>query len=270
MFKQCRALLVGLVWVPTKFEQEFIAKKNEMGRERRLNAIIDFREVDPELTRPTYFEQNEFSSVFQTIVDTYGTPNFQEGNPAVFTCVTFPFLFAVMFGDVLHGSMLLAGAIYLCNAPRQKGSILEMMAPYRYFFLLMGIFAVFTGLIYNDFTSVPMYLFGDSCYTYSADSLTPAVKPDCVYAFGIDPSWYISKDELTYMNSLKMKLSVIFGVAHMSLGVCIKGLNAIHFGSATDFLFEFLPQIVTLLAMFGFMDMLIVLKWFTNYEGRTD
>ena len=33
----------------------------------------------------------------------------------------------------------------------------------------MGIFSVFCGVIYNDFTSVSMYLFGDSCWDLPAE-----------------------------------------------------------------------------------------------------
>lgn len=53
----------------------------------------------------------------------------------------------------------------------------------------------------------------------------------------------------------------------MALGVTLKGTNAIQSRSAVDFLFEFLPQIVTLLALFGFMDYLIIVKWLTDFSG---
>jgi V-type H+-transporting ATPase subunit a len=51
----------------------------------------------------------------------------------------------------------------------------------------------------------------------------------------------------------------------MSLGICMKGLNSLYFGRTIDFVFEFIPQIVLLLSLFGFMDLLIILKWLTNY-----
>jgi V-type H+-transporting ATPase subunit a len=67
------------------------------------------------------------------------------------------------------------------------------------------------------------------------------------------------------MNSLKMKLSVILGVLQMSLGVCMKGLNALYFRNHLDFIFEFVPQIILLLVLFGYMDWLIVAKWVTDF-----
>ena len=33
---------------------------------------------------------------------------------------------------------------------------------------------------------------------------------------------------------------------------------------------EFLPQLILLLSIFGYMDLLIIVKWNTDYKGHTD
>lgn len=158
------------------------------------------------------FRTTEFALPFQQIVDTYGVPNYKEANPALFTCVTFPFLFGVMFGDVFHGSLLLGFALWVYYAGNNKNSFAAIAYPMRHFLLLMGFFSTFCGLCYNDYTSVALYMFGHSCFEFTPNSREASLKPDCVYPIGVDPSWYLSMQELTFMNSLKMKISVIFGV----------------------------------------------------------
>lgn len=97
-------------------------------------------------------------------------PLYKEINPAIFAIVTFPFLFGVMFGDVMHGTMLFVFASYVCLSKREPGSTMEAFGKVRYLLLLMGFFSFYCGVIYNDFTSIPLYLFGDSCYESSHDS----------------------------------------------------------------------------------------------------
>ena len=49
-------------------------------------------------------------------------------NPAVFAIVTFPFLFAVMFGDIGHGGLYLIAGVLMCmfNGAIQKTSMAAM------------------------------------------------------------------------------------------------------------------------------------------------
>jgi V-type H+-transporting ATPase subunit a len=99
-------------------------------------------------------------------VVTYGTPNYKEVNPSVFAIVTFPFLFGIMFGDMGHGTALMLIGAFMClfNQPLTRAAPgLAGALKGRYLFLLMGFFAAFCGLMYNDFVAIPIYIF-DSCY----------------------------------------------------------------------------------------------------------
>jgi V-type H+-transporting ATPase subunit a len=53
----------------------------------------------------------------------------------------------------------------------------------------------------------------------------------------------------------------------MSLGICMKAFNANYFKNKLDFFFEFVPQIILMFVLFGYMDLLIIVKWCTDYTG---
>ena len=138
--------------------------------------------------------------------------------------------------------------------------------------LLMGFFGTYMGLIYNDFMSMPLRLFGMSCYEFADGRPEPKLLPDkdCIYPFGMDPIWMKSSNEISFYNSFKMKTSVILGIAQMTLGILLKGLNAGYFGKRLDIYHEFLPQLILLLCMFGYMDMIIIQKWLIDWKGQEE
>lgn len=89
-----------------------------------------------------------------------------------------------------------------------------------------------------------------------------------MYPFGIDPIWYRTEQTIAFMNSFKMKTSVILGVAQMTIGILLKGLNALYFKRWSEFIFEFLTQLIALTCLFGFMDYLVIAKWTTDWSGK--
>ncbi len=268
------SLLRGLCWCPTRSVPEITRLIEEQNKKKSLAAT--FKKVEGHtLTPPSFMRVNDFTFPFQEIVSTYGIPSYREVNPAFFTTVTFPFLFGVMFGDICHGFILLCFGILLClfsDTLAKSKSLLAPMIKIRYLLLLMGFFAIFCGFIYNEFAGLSLNLF-PSCYyaTHETDdSLKIQHKENCVYLFGMDPYWKYSVRALQFENSFKMKLSIIIGVLHMFMGVCLKLVNSIYFGKTLDIIFEFIPQAIFLLALFGYMDVMIILKWATNYDSNTN
>lgn len=71
-----------------------------------------------------------------------------------------------MFGDIGHGGVLFAFALYLMfnnDKLRAQKSVLVPFLEFRYLLTLMGFFAFYCGWIYNDMFSLPVNVFG-SCW----------------------------------------------------------------------------------------------------------
>ncbi|VDO85576.1 unnamed protein product [Heligmosomoides polygyrus] len=205
-------------------------------------------EMAPQSSPPTFHRTNKFTSVYQSIVDSYGVANYREINPAPFTIITFPFLFAVMFGDAAHGLILfLAGLFFIWNEKkiverRIRDEIFNTFFGGRYIILLMGLFSIYTGMLYNDAFAKSVNVFGSSWrnpYNEIDSWLQPRVDvrehrltmvtldPRGPYPFGVDPIWNIAENRLSFLNSMKMKISVIIGVLQMTFGLFLSFLNYI-------------------------------------------
>ncbi|KAJ1834829.1 H(+)-transporting V0 sector ATPase subunit a [Coemansia sp. RSA 2711] len=226
---------------------------------------------------PTFIRTNKFTDGFQNIVDAYGVPKAGEVNPGLFTCITFPFLFALMFGDLGHGFLMTLCAALLCVYEKRlawlaKDESLRMFFTGRYIILLMGIFSMFTGLLYNDIFSRAMGFFA-SGWAWPTDQggegvTVEATKLDHVYPIGIDPAWHHAGNSLLFTNSYKMKMSIVLGVIHMTLGICLQVPNALHFKKRINILHVFIPQIIFLFSIFGYLVFAIILKWSTDWYAR--
>uniref|UniRef100_A0A8C1ZKN8 V-type proton ATPase subunit a n=1 Tax=Cyprinus carpio TaxID=7962 RepID=A0A8C1ZKN8_CYPCA len=311
--------LIAEVWCPVS-DLDSIQFALRRGTERSGSTVPSIlNRMQTKQTPPTYNKTNKFTSGFQNIVDAYGIGTYREINPdfennltftiwfnnaqstfsqvinyiSPYTIITFPFLFAVMFGDMGHGVLMTCAALYLVIresrllAQKSDNEMFSMIFAGRYIILLMGIFSVYTGLIYNDCFSKSLNMFGSSWsvrpmffpkgnWTFetldgnSVLQLDPAVPGvfGGPYPLGIDPIWNIATNKLTFLNSFKMKMSVILGVIHMLFGVSLSLFNHLYFKKPLNIFLGFIPEIVFMSSLFGYLILLIFYKW-TAYDAAT-
>ncbi len=216
--------------------------------------IYIYSKEETDLHPPTCFTSNAFTKPFLEMDSVYNVPKYKEINASFFSIAFFPFMFGLMFGDVGHGTLLFIFAIYLF-----KTKFNESLYNYRWLLLLMGFFSIYCGLVYNEFFAVPL-VFQNSCYRFENNKIFR--KYNCVYHFGIDHAWSNAENENLFLNSYKMKLSILFGFFHMMLGLSMNGLNMLYFHHFLDFFIEFLPKLVFMTSIFGYLCFCIIYKWF--------
>ncbi|XP_034830148.1 V-type proton ATPase 116 kDa subunit a 1 isoform X4 [Maniola hyperantus] len=274
--------LIAECWVPA-LDMETIQLALRRGTERSGSSvppILNRMETleDP----PTYNRMNKFTSAFQNLIYAYGVATYREVNPAPYTIITFPFLFAVMFGDLGHGAIMAAFGFWMCykekplQARKIDSEIWNIFFGGRYIVLLMGLFSMYTGFIYNDIFSKSLNIFGSAWRNnYDEGTLRTTkdlqLNPDSKdylqspYPFGIDPVWQLAEaNKIIFMNAYKMKISIIIGVFHMLFGVCLSLWNHLYFKRRISVYVEFVPQILFLILLFFYMVLLMFIKW-TSY-----
>lgn len=226
------------MWIPSDKEAVVSQKLQSFN----TTEFSKWRAADGKVgpTPPTSFKTNDMLEFHQITVDTYKYATYGEINPAIFQVVTFPYLYAVMYGDYGHGAIFFLLGAMLClfedklrKIPSMKGLLMT-----RYFWLMMGFFACFNGLIYNEFFAVNNDWFG-TCYDYktmfkNSDNWTIGYKngnqdTDCTYVFGMDPTQTLSKNYLTFTNNIKEKLAVIIAYFHLNFGMFVNALNCIYY-----------------------------------------
>ncbi|KAM4691449.1 V-type proton ATPase 116 kDa subunit a 1 isoform 1-T1 [Rhinophrynus dorsalis] len=279
--------LIAEVWCPVA-DLDSIQFALRRGTEHSGSTVPSIlNRMQTNQTPPTYNKTNKFTSGFQNLVDAYGIGSYREINPAPYTIITFPFLFAVMFGDFGHGILMTLFAVWMVLkesrilSQKIDNELFNTVFSGRYIILLMGLFSVYTGLIYNDCFSKALNLFGSS---WSVRPMFTSIKanwtddllkhtsvqqlnPDVAgvfngpYPFGIDPIWSIATNKLTFLNSFKMKMSVVLGIIHMIFGVTLSLLNHIYFKKPLNIYLGFIPEMIFMCSLFGYLVILILYKW---------
>uniref|UniRef100_A0A7E4UYN7 V-type proton ATPase subunit a n=1 Tax=Panagrellus redivivus TaxID=6233 RepID=A0A7E4UYN7_PANRE len=279
---------VAECWIPLK-DIENVRNALEVGVEKNGSTVKPVLNVlHTEEEPPTYNRTNKFTSVFQSIVDSYGIATYLELNPAPYTIITFPFIFACMFGDLGHGIIMFLAGLYLVLREKNlierniKDEIFSMFFGGRYIILLMGLFSIHAGFLYNDAFAKSFNIFQSGWQNPYNQTLLRALEDESIltkkevmlilppelsfdhsspYAYGVDPVWNIGENRLNFLNSMKMKLSVIVGIAQMTFGVFLSLNNYRFFNSKIEIFTVFIPQLLFMACIFIYLCLQIILKW---------
>ncbi|KAH7928179.1 V0/A0 complex, 116-kDa subunit of ATPase [Leucogyrophana mollusca] len=269
-----RKTLVAEGWCPTRDITMIQLALRHATEESGTSVVPILQELRTNKTPPTYNRTNKFTEGFQTIMDSYGIATYQEVNPGLFAVITFPFLFAVMFGDIGHGCIIFLAALYMIFNERQwaKADLGEIMGQFfygRYIILLMGLFSMYTGLMYNDIFSKSLHIWHSGWDFPETNGSVTAIANGHIYPFGLDPGWHGTDNGLVFTNSYKMKMAIVLGVIHMTFALCLQLPNHFKFKRPLDIYANFLPQMIFLQSIFGYLVVCILYKWSIDWSQRS-
>ena len=225
--------LVGECWYPSDQLDNIIEKLNELDQ-NMMTPIFSPIQAPKKAKYPTYIKSGWFTSCFQDLTNSYGIPRYQEVNTAWLNIITFPFLFGIMFSDVGHGIFILALGIGFILFQKKLSQvklneIILMLFDARWLLVFMGLFAMYGGAVFNEWFGYSIDFFGTAWSENDGTFYSRPKDDDYVYYFGVDPIWKSSNNELYFVNSLKMKLSILIGVIHMTFGIILSSLNHFKF-----------------------------------------
>jgi V/A-type H+-transporting ATPase subunit I len=174
-------------WVPRE-EKENAVREVKKIDERCYIEAKDAEEVNvPKDEIPVKFKHSAFFKPFEFLIDTYGIPRYGTIDPTIFVAISFLVMFGAMFGDIGHGLVLALGSVFLKMSKNEKVRQASALLLY------CGISSIVFGVLYGSF-------------------------------FGIEfRSLWIKPME----NIMEIfKISIIFGIGFISIGILINIINA--------------------------------------------
>ncbi len=179
------------------------------------NAVIEFsKPVFEESEFPTKTNTPKFARVYQTLVDAYGVPGYNEFNSALLLQIFFPIMFGIMFADVGHGALFALLGVYgltLKNKKLGTESFLDEIKGYfksgAMLMIVSGISAMIFGVLFGSYFGIT--------HEYGA----PA------------PLWFSPESEELHNGAtsviLMLELSLVIGMVHMTVGYILRFITNI-------------------------------------------
>ncbi len=139
-------------WVPVKSAKRLIQAIDKATDKTAIAEVVE--PAIPEEERPTKLENPRIAEPYEALVKSFGIPRYDEIDPTKFMILTFPIIFGMMFGDVMHGAMLALIGLALV-AWRTRNPVVGELIGYGLkagsLLFWCGLASIFFGFLYGSF-----------------------------------------------------------------------------------------------------------------------
>jgi V/A-type H+-transporting ATPase subunit I len=137
-------------WIPTK-SLELVQRDVDHATDGHVMVATDTSEAVSVEKVPIALENPMPSEPFEVLVRAFSLPRYNEIDPTTFVALIYPFLFALMLGDIGYGVVIIVIGLVVRRLLKSKG-IRDLAAILVY----AGVITLAFGLIYNEFFGVDL------------------------------------------------------------------------------------------------------------------
>ncbi|HYC20379.1 MAG TPA: V-type ATP synthase subunit I [Candidatus Bathyarchaeia archaeon] len=137
-------------WIPTK-NLAHIHSDVDLATDGHVMVSEDTSEAVSAEKVPIALENPLPSRPFETLVRAFSLPKYNEIDPTTFVALVYPFLFALMLGDIGYGVTIIVIGLLVRRLLKSKG-IRDLAAILVY----AGVISLAFGIIYNEFFGVDL------------------------------------------------------------------------------------------------------------------
>ena len=205
-------------YIPAEKREEF---ERLMSNWSCLVRPLDPREVHGELP-PTLVRHARPVRPFFNITLNQGPPSYKELDPTPIIALVFPIFYGMMFGDLGHGLILTLGGLLIYKRGRPN------LRPWGFMFMLAGIVAMVVGLLLGEF------------FGLSLVGLFPMASKVRLLELIDEVHGGFNMNTVV----LLLKLAVLFGIVHLSLGYILDIVNAARNGETVELIADKIPTLL--------------------------
>lgn len=203
-------------WVPRDVVEETVRRVIEASAGY---CVIDVTEPEIHEHPPSVIRHPHLLETFQMLTTSYGVTSYHELNPMLFSSVTFPIIFGLMFADAGQGLLLILlglTALYVRQKVERPGEITGYILKNGWWFIMLGSCSILGGFLFDEFFGFHG-IFHPIWEILHFNGFHIQLGNTWIQIGGFNPVLALERGDLMPM----FKFSIFVGALHISLGLVL-------------------------------------------------